>query len=68
MSELRPRLVAHGGIDQVFVVSAVAGDEHSAAIDSLGQVSMSLTLSLRNNAKLPIRRYFCYGAPMNKMV
>uniref|UniRef100_A0A7I4D5J0 RCC1-like domain-containing protein n=1 Tax=Physcomitrium patens TaxID=3218 RepID=A0A7I4D5J0_PHYPA len=38
LTELRPKRVEHGGFDDLFIISAAAGDEHSAAIDSLGYV------------------------------
>jgi alpha-tubulin suppressor-like RCC1 family protein len=41
VSEPSPRRVQYFTDQEVFLVSAVAGDEHSAAIDSIGQVGFS---------------------------
>jgi alpha-tubulin suppressor-like RCC1 family protein len=41
VSEPSPRRVRYFTDQEVFLVSAVAGDEHSAAIDSIGQVGFS---------------------------
>lgn len=40
-NELRPRKVEHGGFDELFLATAVAGAEHSVAIDCLGQVRVA---------------------------
>ncbi|KAG0562187.1 hypothetical protein KC19_9G125100 [Ceratodon purpureus] len=38
LSQLQPKRIEHGGFDDLFITSVVAGDEHSAAIDSSGYV------------------------------
>jgi alpha-tubulin suppressor-like RCC1 family protein len=44
LSELRPKRIEHGGFDDLFITSVVAGDEHSAAIDSSGYVCTSCSV------------------------
>lgn len=43
VNKLYPKRVEHGGFHGLFIVSAVAGDNHSVAIDYCGRVWISVS-------------------------